>query len=224
MINQRKEQWHEDYLLSLRSLYRNLHETDFTNQIGVNDLVVIKNPVKGRQHWRLGRVIELIHGSDGKVCSVKLLRGDAKWLTNERKLELHSVRNLYPLELNITHKCNIEKEIDPNILNLEVEDHSEMVEDQTEPSTDSNLDESLVDEFEDNFRNTNELSREEIESFQDQENAHDIVEPQTEENTETSERELSPVAISEESVPIVSSRGRVIRRPGRPMDDEFSWE
>ena len=120
---------------------------------------------------------------------------------------MHSVRNLYPLELNITHKCNIEKEIDPSILNLEVEDHSEMVEDQLELSTDSNLDESLVDEFEDNFRNTNELSREEIESFQDQENAHDIVEPKTEENTETSEREVSPTTIIEESVPIISSRG-----------------
>ena len=68
------------------------------------------------------------------------------------------------------------------------------------------------------------MSREEIESFQDQENAHDIVEPQTEENTETSEREVSPATIIEESIPIISSRGRVIRRPGRPMDDEFSWE
>lgn len=224
MITQFKTQWHEDYLLSLRSLYRNLHETDFTNQIEVNDLVVIKNPVKGRQHWRLGRVIELIHGSDGKVRSVKLLRGDAKWRTKERKLELHSVKNLYPLELSITHKCNIEKEIDPNILNLEVEDHSEMVNDQLEQSIDSNFDESLIDNLEDNFGYTNELSREEIESFQEHDNAQDIVVPQTEENTETAGQDRSPDSISEESVPIVSSRGRVIRRPGRPMDDEFTWE
>ena len=224
LITQFKTQWHEDYLLSLRSLYRNLHETDFTNQIQVNDLVVIKNPVKGRQHWRLGRVIELIHGSDGKVRSVKLLRGDAKWRTKERKLELHSVKNLYPLELSITHKCNIEKEIDPNILNLEVEDHSEMVNDQLEQSIDSNFDESLIDNLEDNFGYTNELSREEIESFQEHDNAQDIVVPQTEENTETAGQDRSPDSISEESVPIVSSRGRVIRRPGRPMDDEFTWE
>ena len=224
LITQFKEQWHEDYLLSLRSLYRNLHETDFTNQIGVNDLVVIKNPVKGRQHWRLGRVIELIHGSDGKVRSVKLLRGDAKWRTIERKLELHSVRNLYPLELNITHKCNIEKEIDPNILNLEVEDHSEMVDDQSDQSSDSNLDESLIENLEDNFRYTNELSSEEIESFQDHENAHDVDPQIVEENTETSEQDPTPDTITEESIPIVSSRGRVIRRRGRPMDDEFSWE
>ena len=60
-------------------MYKDLHETDFTNQIDVNDLVVIKNPARNRQHRRQGRVIELIHGSDGKVCSVKLLRGDANY-------------------------------------------------------------------------------------------------------------------------------------------------
>ena len=100
-----------------------------------------------------------------------------------------------------------------------------MVEDQSDQSPDSNLDESLIENFEDNFRYTNELSREEIESFQDHENTHDIVDSQiVEENTETSERDLSPDTIIEETVPIVSSRGRVIRRRGRPMDDEFSWE
>ena len=71
--------WFDDYLLSLRSLYKNLHETEFENKIKVNDLVLIKNPVKARQHWCLGRVIQLIHGSDNKVRSVKLLRGDAKY-------------------------------------------------------------------------------------------------------------------------------------------------
>ena len=85
-------------------------------------------------------------------------------------------------------------------------------------------DESLIDNLEDNFGYTNELSREEIESFQEHDNAQDIVVPQTEENTETAGQDRSPDSISEESVPIVSSRGRVIRRPGRPMDDEFTWE
>ena len=54
MITHFKSLWYESYLLSLRSLYKNLHETEFVNKIKVNDLVLIKNPVKARQYWRLG--------------------------------------------------------------------------------------------------------------------------------------------------------------------------
>ena len=54
MVTHFKDLWYESYLLSLRSLYKNLHETEFVNKIKVNDLVLINNPVKARQHWRLG--------------------------------------------------------------------------------------------------------------------------------------------------------------------------
>lgn len=68
------------------------------------DIVLVKNPSKTRQHWVLGRIIELYPGSDGKVRNVKLLRGDADW---EKKgglmVELHSLQHLFPMELSITH-------------------------------------------------------------------------------------------------------------------------
>merc|ERR1712215_116582 len=57
-----------------------------------------------RQHWVLGRIIELYPGSDGKVRNVKLLRGDADWdKKGGLRPELHSLQNLYPMELSITH-------------------------------------------------------------------------------------------------------------------------
>ena len=126
MVNHFKDLWYEEYLLSLRSLYRNLYENDYENKIKVNDIVLIKNPAKGRHHWRLGRVVELIFGSDNKVRSAKLLKGDAKYRENERKLELHSLSHLYPLELSITHDHVVETEVDQDLLDLEVEDFSNL--------------------------------------------------------------------------------------------------
>ena len=98
-----KALWYEEYLLSMRGLYKDLHETPFTNKIKVNDIVLIKNPAKSRQHWHLGRVLQTYPGSDGKVRSVKLLRGDANYEKGARRIELHSLRHLYPIELSITH-------------------------------------------------------------------------------------------------------------------------
>ena len=51
-----------------------------------------------------------------------------------RKLELHSIKNLYPLELSITHNHVADSEIDQNLLNLEVEDLSAEID---EPNTNS---------------------------------------------------------------------------------------
>ncbi len=133
MVNHFKDLWYEEYLLSLRSLYRNLYENDYENKIKVNDIVLIKKPAEWRHHWRLGRVVELIFGSDNKVRSAKLLKGDAKYRENERKLELHSLSHLYPLELSITHDHVVETEIDQDLLDLEVEDFSNL-----EPQIDLN--------------------------------------------------------------------------------------
>ena len=65
---------------------------------------IAKNPAKTRQHWVLGRIIELYPGPDGKVRNVKLLRGDADWeKKGGLKPELHSLQHLFPMELSITH-------------------------------------------------------------------------------------------------------------------------
>ena len=68
----------------------------------MGDIVLIKNPAKKRQHWTLGKILELIQGSDGNVRAVKIFRGDAGYRTNPQ-IVLHAVKHLYPLELAITH-------------------------------------------------------------------------------------------------------------------------
>ena len=226
MVTHFKDLWYESYLLSLRSLYKNLHETEFVNKIKVNDLVLIKNPVKARQHWRLGRVIQLIYGSDNKVRTVKLLRGDAKYRQGVRKLELHSIKNLYPLELSITHNHVADSEVDQNLLNLEVEDLSAEID---EPH--ANFEDQDESENIDPTINFNEnLEPEELQSFNDQ-----VVETETLEDNSPSIGPTDPPlnvvnepeqATNEESEgpPNVSSRRRVRRAIRRPLDNDFIWE
>ena len=251
MVSHFKSLWYESYLLSLRSLYKNLHETEFVNKIKVNDLVLIKNPVKARQHWRLGRVIELVYGSDNKVRTVKLLRGDAKYRQQSvRKLELHSIKNLYPLELSITHNHVADSEIDQNLLNLEVEDLSAESESDTNSAdqfaeTDINTheDHSEIDELSTNYENlddsespgptlkfTYDLEPEELQSFQDQgavietleENTPEIGSTETSGNVVDNNEQISNEG--SEEPPTVSSRGRVRRPKRRPLDNDFVWE
>ena len=80
-----------------------MHETKFENSVKVGDIVLVKNPAVKRQHWILGRILEIYPGADGKVRSVKLLRGKADYREKPGKPELHSLKHLYPLELSMTH-------------------------------------------------------------------------------------------------------------------------
>jgi hypothetical protein len=57
---------------------------------------LIRHPVKPRPYWLLGRVLEVVMGGDNIIRSVKLRQGDGNILH-------HSISNLYPLELSITH-------------------------------------------------------------------------------------------------------------------------
>ena len=78
-----KRLWYEEYLLSLKESYKNLFDSNFCNKIKVGDIVLVKNPAKTRQHWVLGRIIELYPGPDGKVRNVKLLRGELTGIKRE---------------------------------------------------------------------------------------------------------------------------------------------
>lgn len=230
MVSHFKDLWYEQYLLSLRALYKNLHETDFTNRIKVNDIVLIKNPAKGRHHWRLGRVIELIFGSDNKVRSAKILKGNDKYRTSEeRKLELHSLSHLYPLELSITHDHVVETEISQDMLNREVEDLSTL-----EPQINQNMGESSlgsgldvedllsteevedINEAENSFRFTQELDP------QDLENLNSIgVSPPIE---AVPVEEINPDLNLNVQQPSVSARGRIRRPARRLLDDQFVFD
>ena len=218
MVSRFKELWYEQYLLSLRSLYKNLYQDNFENKIKVNDIVLIKNPAKGRQHWRLGRVIELIFGSDNKVRSAKILKGDEDWRTKERKLELHSISHLYPLELSITHNHVVEPDLGSELENLEVEDFSEIAED-TESNLGSFPNENTVgvditepqDEVMDDtsFRYTRELDPVEVENL-------NLIPDPLIETTQSVDCDSEPLI-----VPSISSRGRVRKPAKKPLDEEF---
>ena len=106
-----KDLWFNEYLLGLRDSFKDLHDEKFVNRIKVGDIVLLKNIqpefVKKRQHWSLARILELVHGSDGKVRSVKLLKGTEDYRTRPRQPEVHPINHLYPLELNITHQPRV---------------------------------------------------------------------------------------------------------------------
>ena len=91
-----KKLWYESYLLSLREHSRNLYQSSWENRIKVGDIVLIKAFNKPRPFWMMGKVLELIIGFDNKVRSVKLKQGNGS-------VEYHSISNLYPLELSVTH-------------------------------------------------------------------------------------------------------------------------
>ena len=102
--------WYETYLLGMRQLYKDLHEVKFVNRIRMNEVVLIKDTKKKRQHWLLGRVVELFPGNDGKVRAVKLWRGD-------RKFAIHSLKHLFPVELSVTHSHIAKNAVQTNVLN-----------------------------------------------------------------------------------------------------------
>ena len=99
LIENFKKLWYESYLLSLREHSRNLYCSNWEDRIKVGDIVLIKAFNKPRPFWMMGKVLELIIGYDGKVRSVKLKQGNGS-------VEHHSINNLYPLELSVTHAVN----------------------------------------------------------------------------------------------------------------------
>ena len=221
IVNQFKDLWYEEYLLSLRSLYKNLYESNFENKIKVNDIVLIKNPAKGRHQWRLGRVMELIYGSDKKIRSAKILKGDDKWKDKigvplqTRKLELHSISHLYPLELSITHNHVAESEFDPELLNLEVENFVDSNESSLGPSPDGNVTDIDINESQENLESTNSFGFTRELNATDLENLN-LIPDAVDEPSQPDETESEPIVI-----PSISSRGRVRKPAQRIMHEQF---
>ena len=85
--------WHTDYLLSLRERGLELSDPDWTNLVRLGEVVLIYDPQRPRPLWQLGRIVELLPGSDDVVRFVKVLRGDKTTST-------HPIKHLYPLEIS----------------------------------------------------------------------------------------------------------------------------
>lgn len=74
--------WRKEYLLNI-SKRQKWHVP--RRNIKENDIVIIKEDVIPRCHWRLGRVVETMKGDDGLVRRVKVQMGDGN-LTQRRSL------------------------------------------------------------------------------------------------------------------------------------------
>ena len=48
MLNKFKDIWNQEHLLSLRETCRYIYETDFSNKIKVDQVILVKNPLKPR--------------------------------------------------------------------------------------------------------------------------------------------------------------------------------
>jgi hypothetical protein len=88
--------WHETYLVSLREHSRQLHQSPWENRIKIGDIVLIRHPSKPRPFWQMGRVLDVVEGPDGIIRSVYLKQADGIKIN-------HSIKNLFPLELSVTH-------------------------------------------------------------------------------------------------------------------------
>ena len=62
-------------------------------------VVLIKNPLKTRPFWSLGRVKHIFLGHDGLVRSALVLRGD-------KVTHKYAIKHLYPLEVSENCKQN----------------------------------------------------------------------------------------------------------------------
>ena len=91
-----KNMWYREYLLGLRENSRDLFHTDWDDKIAVGDVVLINTKNKPRVFWLMGRVLQLLHGDDGRVRQVLLK-------TSTGRTERYAISHLYPLELQSTH-------------------------------------------------------------------------------------------------------------------------
>ena len=91
--------WYSQYLLSLRETSRDVFQTAWVDRISVGDIVLIDTRDRPRVHWQMGRVVQLIHGNDGRVRQVvlKTANGEGRY----------STRLLYPLEIQSTHSGTV---------------------------------------------------------------------------------------------------------------------
>lgn len=95
IMDEYKEMFVNQYLLSLRERYRNSPKqarVRSQESPNVGDIVQIKGEAKNREGWKVGNISELIKGKDGLCRIAKVKVGD--------KVFTRSLAHLYPLEVD----------------------------------------------------------------------------------------------------------------------------
>lgn len=97
IIGEYRDMFINQYLLSLRERYKHSPKQPRVkthDEPRVGDIVQIRGEVKNRNNWKVGRISELLHGSDGQCRVAKVKVGDVTFT--------RSIAHLYPLETDDT--------------------------------------------------------------------------------------------------------------------------
>jgi len=96
VINHFWKRWRSEYLLELRNSHRNATQRTTDRVVSIGDVVIVHDEDQPRGKWRIGKVENLITGSDGcvrgAVVRVKTKGGRTSTLRRP-------VQRLYPLEV-----------------------------------------------------------------------------------------------------------------------------
>ena len=69
--------WKREYLTSLRDIHARINHKK-GGKLDVNDLVIVQDEKLPRHRWKLGKVIELVHGKDKILRGARIILGKTK--------------------------------------------------------------------------------------------------------------------------------------------------
>ena len=103
--------WSKEYLLELRNAHRMFHPKRRGVYVGVGDVVVIGEDGVQRGLWKLGLVVELLKGSDGKVRGAVVKTSTPKGKVTELRRPL---QRLYPVEVGDSVSSSVQSSVVPD--------------------------------------------------------------------------------------------------------------
>ena len=65
VLNHFWKRWRNEYLIELRNAHRYFDQNDTIRTVSVGDVVVVHEEDQPRGKWRVGKILDLIVGSDG---------------------------------------------------------------------------------------------------------------------------------------------------------------
>ena len=95
--------WKREYLSALLQAYRP-KDSGKEPVINVNDIVLLRNDQQKRNFWKLGKIIQLIKGTDGSVRAAKLQVGSL----NGKKVINRALKLLIPLEVTSNESSKLQ--------------------------------------------------------------------------------------------------------------------
>ena len=94
VLNHFWNRWRNEYLIELRNTHRYLNQNDTIRTVSVGDVVVLQEEDQPRGKWRIGKILDVIVGSDGCTRGALVqVRSKGGKCTKRRR----PVQRLYPL-------------------------------------------------------------------------------------------------------------------------------